>query len=168
MEEKLIMNKWPKDEFEALNNFFGRLEIGEDGQPAARWEHSNLDVYDLPYPMRLAWNKGIIVRRICCNKMVRKSLLSILERIQKKIGPDRIKAEGLDQFGGCYCFRPRRRSHALSLHSWAAAIDLNPMGNDPGSKGTMPEDVVELFEEEGWTWGGRWKNRDAMHFEATS
>jgi len=30
---------------------------------------------------------------------------------------------------------------------------------------TQPREVVECFEAAGFTWGGRWKNRDDMHFE---
>jgi len=160
-------NNWPEDEFKSLNDFFGRLDIGDDGKPTQYWERANLGVYDLPYPMQLSWNKSIMVRKICCNQAVRKSLLSCLELIRNKLGMERIRKTGLDQFGGCYCFRPRRRSHALSVHAWAAAIDLNPMENDPGSKGNIPEEAVTIFEEEGWNWGGRWKKSDPMHFQAT-
>ena len=30
----------------------------------------------------------------------------------------------------------------------------------------MPAAVVDIFADEGWQWGGRWHNADAMHFQA--
>jgi len=53
----------------------------------------------------------------------------------------------------------------LSRHTFALAIDGNPADNIPGTDGTMPEGIVDLFEENGFTWGGRWKKKDPMHFE---
>jgi len=75
----------------------------------------------------------------------------------------------------------------FSNHSWGRAIDINPLVNpyvkgdkvlpDAGRKyldrskefpGSILKDgfVVRLFESDGWTWGGRWPDRqDYQHFE---
>ena len=37
-----------------------------------------------------------------------------------------IRAGGLDMYGGCYNYRPRRSASSLSVHAWAAAIDIAP------------------------------------------
>jgi hypothetical protein len=57
------------------------------------------------------------------------------------------------------------------VHSWGAAVDLSPLINRwrrkyDESKGVMPLTVVKLFEDEGWTWGGKWSKPDPMHFQA--
>lgn len=70
-------------------------------------------------------------------------------------------------FSGCY--NPRHQMNnpkkPLSIHSWGAAIDLNAQTNLPGKPGDLPDELVSLFENEGWNWGGRWKAKDAMHFQ---
>jgi peptidoglycan L-alanyl-D-glutamate endopeptidase CwlK len=72
----------------------------------------------------------------------------------------------------------------MSLHALGQAIDINPRTNpfysasgavypkgatyDPLQPGTITADsfLVALFEELGWTWGGRWSDRkDWQHFE---
>ena len=75
----------------------------------------------------------------------------------------------------------------FSNHSWGRAIDINPLTNPyvkgekvlppAGAKyidrtktfaGSILKDgyVVHLFENSGWTWGGRWPDRqDYQHFE---
>jgi hypothetical protein len=74
-----------------------------------------------------------------------------------------------------------------SNHSWGRAIDINPLTNPyvkgdkvlppagrqyldrtKASKGSILKDslVVQKFEKAGWTWGGRWPDRqDYQHFE---
>ena len=60
---------------------------------------------------------------------------------------------------------------ALSLHSFGIAIDVNPATNANGSSTfDMPPEVVHAFENNGFRWGGRYKEVfgatiDAMHFE---
>lgn len=62
-------------------------------------------------------------------------------------------------------------SRPLSRHSWGIAVDFDPQINGamvPVSEtklGQCPE-FVDVFEQAGWTWGGRWSTYpDAMHFE---
>jgi hypothetical protein len=79
------------------------------------------------------------------------------------------------------------RPGVFSNHSWGRAIDINPVTN-PYVKGetvlppagrayldrtkSFPGSIlangylVKIFEAAGWTWGGRWKDRqDYQHFE---
>jgi len=78
----------------------------------------------------------------------------------------------------------------FSNHSWGRAIDINPLTNPyvKGDKVLPPAGrkyldrtkefrgsvlkggfVVHLFESDGWTWGGRWPDRqDYQHFEKPS
>jgi hypothetical protein len=71
-----------------------------------------------------------------------------------------------DQSGG---YNPRNiaGTNTPSLHSFGRAIDINWNENARGKPGAIPQDVaLELAQKHGLTWGGTWKNRDDMHFEA--
>jgi hypothetical protein len=75
----------------------------------------------------------------------------------------------------------------FSNHSWGRAVDINPLTNPyvkgdvvlpPGGRAYLDRmkalpglilsggPVVRGFESRGWTWGGRWEDRqDYQHFE---
>ena len=75
----------------------------------------------------------------------------------------------------------------FSNHSWGRAIDINPLTNPyvkgekvlpPGGRAYLDRTkaypggilagsfVVKVFEKHGWTWGGKWPDRqDYQHFE---
>jgi len=76
-------------------------------------------------------------------------------------------------------FNPRKmrakEDSKLSYHSWGIAVDFDPKQNPWGgvqSNGKIstirnyPE-FIKVFEDAGWTWGGRWRKGkgDDMHFE---
>jgi len=80
---------------------------------------------------------------------------------------------------GAFDWRFVSNSDEISDHSFGAAIDINPVLNfwvrkgsrnppyDKSKRGTLHanSDVVKIFKEEGWKWGGDWKNsKDWMHF----
>jgi len=76
-------------------------------------------------------------------------------------------------------FNPRKirakEDSKLSYHSWGIAVDFDPAHNPwggvkpNGEPSLMRQNMkfVEVFEEAGWTWGGRWRKGkgDDMHFE---
>jgi hypothetical protein len=77
-----------------------------------------------------------------------------------------------------YCNRQMRGSKNKSLHSWGIAVDINPATNgyyigwqatEKGRhlwKRDIPLKVIQVFENNGFIWGGRWKTiKDFMHFE---
>ena len=72
-----------------------------------------------------------------------------------------------EQYAGCYYPRyiGRDPSNGLSLHSWGIAVDLNVPTNLMGTQGDMHPQVVEIFKEWGFAWGGDWNYTDPMHFE---
>lgn len=67
----------------------------------------------------------------------------------------------------------------MSMHSYGAAIDINPddydndyylgAGNDLRDKSNpfcIPDEVIEIFEKHGWNWGGNFNIcADTMHFQ---
>lgn len=78
--------------------------------------------------------------------------------------------------GGTYKCRSVAGTNQTSMHSWGAAIDINPAysdywrwcrtGNDPMSyRDRIPAEIVAVFERHGFIWGGRWAHFDTMHFE---
>ena len=62
----------------------------------------------------------------------------------------------------------------LSPHSFGIAIDLNPrrgpywrwakLRRHP-LQDNYPTEIVRIFEENGFVWGGKWREYDIMHFE---
>jgi hypothetical protein len=78
-----------------------------------------------------------------------------------------------------YNFRFVNGTTKLSDHAIGLAIDINPKQNPwvhpyalnkfpyiPGEKGTIEkgDEVVDIFEKYGWSWGGNWRNPDYQHF----
>lgn len=71
------------------------------------------------------------------------------------------------------------RSTLMSIHSFGAAIDINPddydndyflgKGNDLRDRSNpycIPDEVIEIFERYGWFWGGNFEIcADTMHFQ---
>lgn len=76
---------------------------------------------------------------------------------------------------GVLSCRPVADTGRMSMHGYAAAIDLNLGFSDYWLwntksktipyKNRMPREIVEIFERHGFIWGGRWYHYDTMHFE---
>lgn len=97
-----------------------------------------------------------------CNKL----LAQIFQRAYAQIVKEGLAGE-LYSFDGCYCVRNVRGGDQLSMHSWGIAIDHNAKTNRLGSKGDMHPKVVAIFEAEEFTYGGKFRRSDPMHFEFT-
>ena len=78
--------------------------------------------------------------------------------------------------GGTYACRSVADTGQTSMHSWGAAIDINPrlseywlwrrpVGGLAPYSNHVPAAVVAIFERHGFIWGGRWSHFDTMHFE---
>lgn len=70
--------------------------------------------------------------------------------------------------GGCYNSRLIRggdKGGAVSRHSWGVAIDINPSENPYGGSVDMHPEIVEIFRDLGFGWGGGWTYTDGGHFE---
>lgn len=124
-----------------------------------------------PYPMVLAWDPSIKIKSFMCHEKVHDSLYNCLQRVLKVCGGvEGVQKARMDLFGGCYNERNRRGGRTLSTHSWGIAIDLDPSRNERGKpwkkdSGMIPMEIVNIFEDSGWTWGGRFSVPDAMHFQ---
>lgn len=80
--------------------------------------------------------------------------------------------------GGTFNWRIISRTTRLSMHSFGIAIDINTKFTDywqwdkaqEGSpniryKNRIPYEIAEVFERNGFIWGGKWYHYDTMHFE---
>lgn len=170
------MNNWPHQS--QLAQFYGRPDADGNGEPDRAWENANLVRIMPPWQMVLAWEPARTIRSFRIHRKCFVSLNQVFGTIWARAGnsQEQIERDGLHLFGGSFNYRLTRHGTRLSTHAYACALDLNPDGNklgwvwnpqDPNAKATMPLYVVEAFESEQWTFGGRWASRpDAMHFQA--
>lgn len=162
--------RWPLQNTAAMNAFYGNPDANRDGRADPVWSAANLVRLKPPYPMQWSW--GGSVASLTMHRKCADSLLHALENIARHYGSQAaIEKARMHLCGGGFNFRVKRGGQTLSIHSWGAAIDLDPVRNGFGRRyregmGMMPLAVVEIFAAEGWIWGGRWSRPDAMHFQA--
>jgi hypothetical protein len=139
--------------------------VHSDGTVDPDWERKILGYATMPAPLPLSWDKTRQVARFKCHKR----LVLRFEAAFQKIHVNPYVWDTIGDFGGCYAFRTNRKNHRLlSMHAWAAAIDIDVADNQQGD--TTPEvhpDVIAAFESEGFAWGGFFAGSavDGMHFE---
>jgi hypothetical protein len=155
-----LSQKWPKQDYNSMVNFYG--PVGE-----------NMTSLELPYAMKLAWDKNITVKKITCHQKCAQSLYKIFENVKKIYGEKEIQRLRLDLFGGCLNVRRMRGGSAWSIHSWGAAIDVDPdnnqlkWGKDKAAFGKpVYKEFLDAFEAEGWVSLLRVRNFDGMHMQA--
>ena len=153
--------KWPKQS--DMNKFYG--PVGE-----------NQTSLILPYPMFLDWEPKTIVKKITCHEKVHDSLKNIFTKTLAAYGLDEIKRLRLDSFGGCLNVRKMRGGSSWSIHSWGAAVDLDPERNQlkwGKDKAAFANDDYQKFwdiviKDEKWVSLGKSRNYDWMHFQAAN
>jgi hypothetical protein len=157
-----LSQKWPKQDYNSMVNFYG--PVGE-----------NMTKLDVPYELKLAWEPQTTLSKISCHQKVAKSLYTIFENTLKMYGEKEITKLKLDLFGGCVNVRKMRGGSAWSIHSWGAAVDLDPARNLlkwGRDKAVFAKKEYEPFwkivEKEGWVSLGRARNYDWMHFQAAN
>jgi D-alanyl-D-alanine carboxypeptidase len=88
---------------------------------------------------------------------------------------------GFDRYlipsAGTYNCRTIAGTNRVSAHGHGVAIDIAVKQSDywrwskPGRDGTypyknkIPMEIVRIFEQHGFIWGGKWHHYDTMHFE---
>jgi hypothetical protein len=124
------------------------------------------------------------------NIVIHKDIVEALERIERNImkiaQEDREIAEftgSIASIGG-YNWRSIQGTRRMSYHSWGLALDIQPKQlnkvmywfweriHNPNwllvpleNRWNPPQKVIQLFENEGFIWGGKWALYDNMHFE---
>ncbi|MFQ3675982.1 MAG: M15 family metallopeptidase [Endomicrobiia bacterium] len=101
------------------------------------------------------------------HKKLKNQLLNIFKEINNKKLEKEIDTDDYRRFGGT--FVPRHilwdSKKPLSRHSWGIAIDINVSQNPYGKAPKQHPEIVKIFTENGFEWGGSWKIPDGMHFE---
>ena len=146
--------------------------IAKYGKPG---DEKNFKVITLPYPMRyvIAPGKTVEVKTMRCHKLLTEKFLAVFNDILAAYGLEKIKALGIDYFGGCVAVRLQRGSKTKwSRHSWGIAIDLDPLRNGLKTKWkdaqlSKPEykAMVDIFHKHGFIGYGPDRDYDAMHWE---
>jgi hypothetical protein len=80
--------------------------------------------------------------------------------------------------GGSVNWRTIAGTKRPSPHSWGIAFDLNPrhgaywrwqksptVASILTLRQSYPQEIVKIFEAQGFIWGGKWSHYDFMHFE---
>lgn len=163
---KLKKNNWPLQS-QLLSLY------GSPSYVSPSFRKNNIGTAILPYTM---WMDNIRFDKIAMHKSCIDSFQRVMNYVWEANDKDyeKIKAQQLHVFSGCWNIRTKRGGSTASVHSWALAIDIaapwNGMGKKPGyNKYSFTNDsvIVKAFKEEGWTWGGDWEKRpDGMHFQA--
>ena len=120
-------------------------------QPDAAWVSANIVTATVP-----------ILGTVTCHRLMIPQLRGALQAVQNAG-----LASTIHHYDGCYVprFIERDPTHAISLHTWGIAIDLDAATNYRGIRGTMDPRVVQIFKRWGFRWGGDWSYTDPMHFE---
>jgi hypothetical protein len=147
--------------------------IAKYGQPNE--EGTYLVTIDLPYPMRLSWDKNSVVNKMRCHSLVADNFLRVFNELLKVYGYEKIKELGIDLFGGCFNFRKMRGGNDYSRHSWGVAIDLDPDRNQLKESAKTArfarseyKPMIDIFYKHGFKSLGVEKGYDYMHFETAS
>lgn len=137
--------------------------ITEDGRVSPKWEYDNMGFAQLPLPVFLSWDNTKLVSKIYCHR----KMIPIFQDVFTKIHTAGLWVH-VTNYGGCYNWRMKRTAQKLSTHCWGISIDLNPQENGLGTYGNQNQEVIDIFEDAGFIWGGRWKPKascDPMHFQ---
>jgi hypothetical protein len=154
----------PPHGLDEIRSTFGDIfaYIRPDHTLDPQWQAEQLRTVSLPFPLALSWDRSRQVEHITCHKLLQEPFESVFKGLLKSGLQSKVTS-----FSGCFCFRPQRTGTKLSTHSWGIAIDLNPESNEQGTSGNMDPEVVSVFREAEFTWGGAWldRERDPMHFQ---
>lgn len=126
----------------------------------------------LPFAFPLAWDDSQRVTSFACHRLVAEPLTRIFAQAAAHYGEATFRLLRLDQFGGCYNYRPMRGSSTLSMHAYGIAVDLDPVNNGlqtraPQATFSRPDYLPfwRIVEAEGAVSLGRAIGRDWMHFQ---
>lgn len=119
----------------------------------------------------IIWLKGVFDKPLEFN--AKNGAADALQRVSNELAvlaKQNPKLKKLLKDSGSFKYRVIAGTNRLSAHSYGIAIDI---GVDSSTywrwhktyKNSLPEQVIEIFERNGFIWGGRWEHFDTMHFE---
>jgi peptidoglycan LD-endopeptidase CwlK len=129
-------------------------------------------IFGKQYPLQVTTVNGVNLHLQNVSRQLEKLITQHPEYIQYVENPS------------TFNFRKVAGTDYLSPHGFGIAIDINPAiftywqyvlaaENKPIAENTpipyqhskMPWEIVKIFEENGFIWGGKWRHYDFMHFE---
>lgn len=175
------MNNWPSQaEVLSDRSVYGNPRGPGGVRMSAKWEAANILYVKAPFRMTYAGKpvtRGFRIHKHCAPSMAR-----VLDNLWDAADGRQADLDhwGVSIFGGCTEFRLMRGGSTLSIHSYGAAIDLDPANNGLGDRtprfAQFPQ-VLAAFAAERWRWGGDWNRNgtsaddpraDGMHWQATA
>jgi len=103
------------------------------------------------------------------------ALTAVFFELSDIIRSDSTISEFVYPMSGTYNYRVIAGTERLSPHAFAIAIDLKNDITDYWREATreqgqtrldvFPKEIVRIFEENGFIWGGKWAHFDLLHFE---
>jgi hypothetical protein len=112
------------------------------------------------YLPNLKTGTGAKITWLYVNNSITYHLIKTLSELK-----DKGLAKEIKTFDGCLNIRKVRGASRWSAHAYGLAIDLNASLNPVGTKGSWSPEFIEVWEKNGWKWGGRFKRlKDPMHF----
>ena len=150
--------------YEDIVKYYGDPDINKDGEPDLQWQIDNLKTFTFTVPMRISWNGHYFISRFKAHKLIGNVIVEALDYIFNTVGVREMRDRTWDYWGGCYNFRPNANAvNHLSIHSWAAAIDLNPhLAPNGVQECGQPKIIIDAFEKRGFLW----VKNDWMHCQA--
>lgn len=124
------------------------------GMPAV--DNPFMTLFDVPPYLEV----DMLPNKIWCNRDLIEPLTLAFTNIV-----DRNLVKEIVTWDGCFNIRTKRGLKSMSLHSWGIAVDINAFENQLGVEPKMSKELVACFEDAGFSWGGRWKRKDGMHFQ---
>jgi hypothetical protein len=182
---------WKEKEIFGFNAQKTRLdEQSSETVPSERWgTQAQMEEYfgeaggnqctsglvQLPFKMKLAWDKQTEISKIRCHEKIAESVQIVFEDIASKYSQTEIETHGFDIYGGCFNYRKKRGGSTLSTHAYGIAIDIDPERNALSMNHTKAylakaecDKFWDCWENQGFTSLGRAKDFDWMHVQAPS
>lgn len=169
IEAPAVVSLWPKvpNGLAEIRELFGAPHNPDAPRGSQHW---NPDVLagEVRIPDELvtelyrppSWAPTQRVNRFSCHKLIEPVFLSVFTEIYRR-GYWHL----IEDFGGVHNYRAARNLQKISTHAWAIAIDLNVKQNPLGARPKMPPEIVGVFRDHGFKWGGPWGRPDGMHFQ---
>jgi hypothetical protein len=125
----------------------------------------------------LNWCPKLVNQTILFNK--KNGAFEALKRVSDELDLHPEWKKYITNIGGTFNWRNISGTNRLSAHSFGITIDINTSFSnywqwDCGCKNEdvklsyknkIPQELVSVFEKNGFIWGGRWYHYDTMHFE---
>ena len=134
--------------------------VGADGHLDAVWQRQ-MTLVPFPHPLPLAWDPHTLARAARVHEKIAGEVEHLFAAWDAAGVWDTLHA-----FGGAYADRGQRGDATKrSVHSWGLALDFDPAHLARGVTVAPVPRWVQIAEQRGWRWGGRFSVPDPMHIQ---